>query len=249
MHIISFLPLDKCDLMYYLCNVFRPYTGNFAGYLQPEFTITMALSQNPMTGKMSGTVGNFVTSTHRGKNVIRSKAFLPKDANTDAQKQHRSLFKVLSDEYATLAPLADDGFPSRPVNQSVYNAFLAANMPDAVDYSGEIPVIDYSKLVVSKGTLPGVNVLSTRADETGVTVSYQSVVSPTRVSPADRIAALLKTADGSVFYAEKLRGELKDDTILITSENISRESIVYVYLVVTSADKTKASRTVYVSMS
>jgi hypothetical protein len=37
--------------------------------------VIMATSQNPLTGKMSGAVGNFVTSTLGSKNIVRSKAF------------------------------------------------------------------------------------------------------------------------------------------------------------------------------
>ena len=208
----------------------------------------MAISQNPLTGKMSGTVGNFVTSTYRGQNVIRSRAFNPKDANSEAQQKHRNVFRMLSDEYSSLAQLIKDGFPSRPQNQSAYNAFMAANLSGAVDKSGEYPVIDYPKMILSRGSLPKVNVLSAEVNTEGITVSYQPLSVFPGAAADDMVMAVTKTGDGAVFTVLKPRGDSETDSILLPASGVTKEDVLYIYLMVVSADKTKASQTVYVTL-
>ncbi|MHB9056469.1 MAG: DUF6266 family protein [Paludibacteraceae bacterium] len=207
----------------------------------------MAKSQNPLTGKMSGTVGNFVTSTYRGQNVIRSKAFNPKDANSEAQQKLRNMFKLLKDEYSSLAQFVNGGFPNRPQNQSPWNAFMAVNLPDAFDVSGENPVIDYAKLILSKGPLPGVSLLTAETGADGVTVAYKPMAS--LYSPStDIVKAVLETTANGVFSAQKARGTLAQDSLLIPVADLPAEEVKCMYLLVTSADKTKTSRSLYVPM-
>lgn len=209
----------------------------------------MATSQNPLTGKMSGSVGNFVTTTYKGRNVIRSKAFNPKDANSEAQQKHRSIFKLMSDEYTSLGSIIRIGFPSRPKNQSPYNAFMSANMAVAVDTSGEIPVVDYSKMVLSKGALPKVNVTSATIGEEGITVSYQPLSAYPEASADDVVYAVLKTVEGAVYSASKARGNSNTDSLLLPLPNVTAEDVLCIYVIVVSANKQKASQTSYTVVS
>lgn len=59
-----------------------------------KYAKKMAISQNPMTGKMSGTMGNFVTSSLGSKNIVRAKAFGGRDANSEAQQMQRGGLKT-----------------------------------------------------------------------------------------------------------------------------------------------------------
>lgn len=209
----------------------------------------MAISQNPLTGKMSGTVGNFVTSTHRGQNIVRSKAFNPKDANSEAQQKHRNLFRMLSEEYVSLASVVKNGFPTRPRVQTPYNAFMAINIPNAVDKSGSVPVIDYSKMVISKGSLVRVNLLGAELSVEGVTIRYQPQSHFPGASEDDEVVGVLKTKDGAVYAARKLRGKAETDELLISFPNASSEHVLYIYLLVLSADRSQVSQSVYVSVT
>ncbi|NLI71732.1 MAG: hypothetical protein GX361_03260 [Bacteroidales bacterium] len=209
----------------------------------------MAISQNPLTGKMSGTVGNFVTSTHRGQNIVRSKAFNPKDANSEAQQKHRNLFRMLSEEYVSLASVVKNGFPARPRVQTPYNAFMAINIPNAVDKSGSVPVIDYSKMVISKGSLVRVNLLGAELSVEGVTIRYQPQSHIPGASEDDEVVAVLKTQEGAVYVASKLRGSAEADEFLIAFPDASAERVLYAYLLVLSADRNSVSQSVYVSVT
>ena len=94
-------------------------------------------------------MGNFVTTVYRGQNVFRAKVFMPKNENSIAQHKQRVSFKLIVDAYEALGGMSDIGFPKRPVIFLPFNAFMVANLPSEVNKTGVIPVIDYTKLVVS----------------------------------------------------------------------------------------------------
>ena len=126
----------------------------------------MSLSQNPMTGIMHKSMANFVTTVYRGRNVIKAKVFMPKDVNSPAQQNQRACFKLIVKEYESFGGIPDLGFTNRPRVYSPYNAFMKANLSNAIDKTGVVPVIDYNKLVVSSGTLTEVIVTAATADAT-----------------------------------------------------------------------------------
>ena len=88
-------------------------------------------------GKMAKSFANVNTYVHKGQNVISSKAFNRKDANTEAQQAHRSGFKLISELNQSIGGFIENGFPVRPEKQSPYNYFMALNLPNAIDNSGE----------------------------------------------------------------------------------------------------------------
>ena len=42
----------------------------------------MSIAQNPLMGPMRKSMGNFTTSSYNGRNVVKSKAFMKKDARS-----------------------------------------------------------------------------------------------------------------------------------------------------------------------
>ncbi len=217
--------------------------------VKTEISNAMATSQNPLIGRMSGTVGNFVTSSYRGQNVVRSKAFNPKDAKTEAQQRHRSLFRMLSDEYSSLAEFIKLGFPTRPRRQSAYNAFMAVNLQNAVDKTGEFPVIDYSKMLISRGTLPKVNILTAELAEELLKLNYHSLSGLPGASENDELIVVLKTTSGAVFHSQKVRGNTEQETLQLAVPGIVSEDILYIYATVLSEDRTKVSQSVYIALT
>jgi hypothetical protein len=206
----------------------------------------MSISQNPMTGQMKKSMANFSTYTLKGQNIIRSKAFNRKDANTEAQQAHRTGFRLIVDEYQLLGGLADTSFPNRLVTQTPYNAFVGINLPAAIDNTGETPVIDYSKMVVADGAYPGIIGIGATIQATGITVSFKSQISRRDTSESDKVIAFMRTNDGAVYENESVRGNTTTGEIIIECDGVQKEDVVYVYLFATSPDGKKVSRSVYV---
>jgi hypothetical protein len=209
----------------------------------------MSRAQNPLTGQMAGSMGNFVTTRLGKKNIIRAKAFEPRDAKTESQVKQRDGFKMIVDLFPALGSIPAEGFVQRPANTSVYMAFMGANMPGAIDKSGETSVIDYSKLTVSNGSMSKVIVREATLDETGITVRYMPSLKNELNEPTDEIVALALLESGELWIERQPRGSESADSILIPVTNITAADILGVYVFAKRSDGSKSSKTAYVSIS
>jgi len=212
-------------------------------------TTTMSKAQNPMTGQMSGSMANFVTTTHGGANVIRSKAFNQQDAKTEAQQKQRGGFKMLAEEYVGFGGVTDQGFPECPKGMSAYNLFMAANLPAAIDKSGAEPIVDYSKMVVANGTLPSVVVTGGEVTPTGITIGYQTNLLIPKVSATDEVVAVVKTTVGELLVTKQARGGDTAGNIIVAYPGISVADVKCCYLFVRTVDGMKSTKSVYVPLS
>ncbi len=201
-----------------------------------------------MTGQMTGSMANFVTSTRNGQNEIRSKAFNPKDPNTPAQQLQRACFKLITDEHQSFGGATDEGFPEADSGQSSYNLFVAANLPAAIDKSGAEPVIDYSKLLVANGSLPKVVIQDATIVAGGISISYQTNVKVPKVNASDEVVVVAKTQIGELLLEKQLRGDLKTGTILLDYPGIKAADVMCCYLFVRNADGSKTSRSTFVEL-
>ncbi len=209
----------------------------------------MSISQNPMTGQMKKSMANFSTYTLKGQNIIRSKSFNRKDANSLAQQNHRSGFKLVLAEYKTLKGIVATGFPNRLITQSPFNAFTEYNMKNAVDKSGEYPVIDYAKMVITNGSYEGVIAKNAVVTENGIVVTFKSRGNVPGTLATDKVTALVKTSDGALYLAKGVRGNGVTGEISIDCPEVTKEDILYVFLYVTSSDGTSISKSEYVPLS
>lgn len=216
--------------------------------IKPFAIMLMSKAQNPMTGCMSGSMANFVTTTRGGQNIIRSKAFNPRDANTAAQQLHRTCFKLIGAEYLSFGGLADESFPERAPNQSGYNMFMAANLPEAIDKSGQIPVVDYSKLKVSGGTLLKVTVSNATIVAEGVRISYKSWVRLPSVNASDEVIVVLKKQNDELYIDSQVRGDAAESNILLNCPGIKAADVKCCYLYVRNANGSKASDSTYIAL-
>ena len=200
-------------------------------------------------GQMAKSFANVNTYVHRGQNVISSKAFNRKDANTDAQKVQRASFKLIADVFNSLGGYGELGFPSRPEKQSAYNCFMQLNLPGAIDNSGDAPVIDYSLLQLAKGTLPAVLIDAAVLTPDGLTVDAASCVSYPRAQATDKVQLIAKTKVGAVYSVSQERGNDAALTITLVMPNVTVTDIEFVYLFMLSNDGRKASNSIYVNVT
>ena len=209
----------------------------------------MSVVQNPLTGQMRKSYANVNTYVHKGQNVISSKAFNRKDKNTDAQKAQRANFKLIGDTWVWVGNFATTGLLNLPQSQSPYNVFMTMNLPGAIDNSGEVPVIDYPKLQIARGSLTAVEVMSTSVVASVLTVNYDSQMDFPKVDATDVVTVLVKTIKGAVYFTRQARGEAFEGTLLVQMRNVVLADIECVYLFTTTADGKKASNSVFVTVA
>jgi hypothetical protein len=174
--------------------------------------------------------------------------FTRKDANTELQKAQRASFKLIVNAYQALGGLADSGFPMRPVTLTPYNAFVAANLPNAIDNTGISPVINYRKMVVAQGTLPSAAIIAAVANAAGITVSYKAKLTIPNAATTDVVMLIAKMKDGEIMVASQPRGSEEENSILLAAPNITKDDLDYLYLFVTKADRKNASNSVFVEV-
>jgi len=208
----------------------------------------MARSQNPMTGKMSGSMGNFVTSSLGSQNIVKTKAFGRRDAKTEAQQKQRDGFKMIGELFPMLGSIPHEGFAQRASESSVYAAFMAANLSGAIDKSGNVAAVDYANLKVADGKLSVPVVKSGTLTAQGITISYLSSLMNKLNLPTDELVALALLTNGELWIERQPRGEAVESTILIPVENVVSDDILGVYVFSKRADGSKVSKSVYVPL-
>jgi hypothetical protein len=209
----------------------------------------MSKSQNPMTGHMSGSMANFNTYTRNGENIISSKAFARTDAHSVSQIAQRASFKLIVDAYKAFGGIPKISFPERLATQTAFNAFIQANLPAAIDKTGPVPVIDYSKMLVAKGTLPEVSVQTAVAGAAGITLSYKTDLLIPDVLATDEVTAFAKLKTGELIVARQVRGTQELGTILIAYAGINADDVECCFLFVLNEEGSNASDSTYVVVS
>ncbi|WP_262886117.1 DUF6266 family protein [Flavobacterium phycosphaerae] len=107
-------------------------------------------------GPFSGKVGTVVGANWRGKDVMRS---LPKKTDrtpTDTQLLQREKFTAVSNFLTPISPVISKCFGSGSGELTRRNQAMSYHMKEAVTYVDPDFEIDFAKVMVAKGDLPGV---------------------------------------------------------------------------------------------
>ena len=113
----------------------------------------MAIVQNPITGRSSGTYAGAVFATQFGKNVLRSKPVSASVSQSDASKLARQKFKALAEALKELLPALSLFFTSKEFGMPVFSYMLKQAYHSAVSGTLNNVVVDYSKLLVAQDSL------------------------------------------------------------------------------------------------
>ena len=105
-------------------------------------------------GLLSGKLGNQIWCIRNGKNYVRSRRTIVSKPKTAKQLDHSARFILMVRFLKTLTPFLRIGFKSKTGKMSAFNAAMSYNLMNAI--AGTYPdyIIDYSKVMVSIGSLP-----------------------------------------------------------------------------------------------
>ncbi|WP_170172556.1 DUF6266 family protein [Hymenobacter rigui] len=161
----------------------------------------MARIYSPL-GNIKGSLGNLTFSGGTGDNQIRQK-IASNSSNTPAQQNTRSRFKLLADLFRKFSGAAQMGLLTQG-GKSAYNRFVQLNFINTQADALNVASIDYSKLVLSGGSvepLAGVGAVLDAA--TGkVTVSFADNTNGNTALETDGVkAVVVNKATGRVMAA------------------------------------------------
>ena len=208
----------------------------------------MSRSQNPVTGAMSGSYGNITTLRFAGKNFIRAKPFEPKDAKTPKQLLHREKFSMLADIYTAFGGITDTGFLLLKKGMTGYNMFISTNFKLAFDKTSKVPVINYSRLLVSMGAIPRVSLLESGVGAQGITIRYEPNIGLPKVSDTDELTAFAWLKNMKLLIEKQTRGNEETGTLVLNCPDLNVEDVVCCYLFARSADGKMSSNSIYVQV-
>ncbi|NRR92834.1 hypothetical protein HSX10_14770 [Winogradskyella undariae] len=161
----------------------------------------MATFEKGILGGFSGKVGNVVGARWRGKNVMRS---LPQRGDytpTVRQEEQRQKFKTVIRFLSPISEVLDLYFGSPQGDKSRTNLATSYHLKDAVVSTAQGMVMDYAKVLISKGDLRGVEAgtIATGAGQT-LDFGWQDNSRQGKATATDVLIVVVYTPDLNLFY-------------------------------------------------
>ena len=116
----------------------------------------MAITQNPFTGRSRGKFATAVFSKQFGKNTMRSKPLQVANPRTQKQMEQRTKFSLMVELSRMFLPFIKTSFKQVAVGMSEFNMFMKTNIGNVITGTYPDYTIDFTQLIVAKGTLTGV---------------------------------------------------------------------------------------------
>ena len=207
----------------------------------------MGIGTGGINGGYSGKAGSLIGYYRLGKWVVRGmpKLSAKNKRGTTAQKASRSLFTKMQYFLSPIVDFVRVGFnvEGRSKQMTAHNAAKSYNMLNAFTPEGEI---DYSKVLISFGKLPGAINATVEKDELGLLFSWTN-------NSADKGA---KTDDQVILLAYDVAQELTFGTLsgarrnegkdLIKLQGHKTHSVFQVYIAFISDDRERVSKSSYI---
>lgn len=114
----------------------------------------MARSQNTLIGRASGSVGEVTFLTWKAVNVIRAKMSHQTNPNSPSQAAQRFKYNFILSFYQAHKEFINIGLKGSNRKMTIYNLFQNQNLKSIfINNFPSLPIVDYSKIQISKGLL------------------------------------------------------------------------------------------------
>lgn len=134
----------------------------------------MGTIKKGILGGVSGAVGNVVGANWKGIDYLRIKPSNVSNPNTDLQSTQRLKFSAVLKFLQPITEFIRVGFKAYAIKMSAFNAAFSYNYHNALTGSYPDFGLDYAKVLVSRGNLPGaVNPACTSTDPGKVNLTWE----------------------------------------------------------------------------
>ena len=113
----------------------------------------MGTIKQGILGGFNGKVGTVVGSSWKGTAYMRGRAQHIKNPRTAGQIYQRNAMKAIALALRPIASILSITFKNSAQKMSGYNKAVSINYKEAIIDQDGTPVVDYSKLILSKGTI------------------------------------------------------------------------------------------------
>ncbi|MCM1531536.1 MAG: DUF6266 family protein [Bacteroides sp.] len=149
----------------------------------------MGVIKQGILGGFSGKVGTVIGGSWKGISYMRALAQSYNDARTEKQVNQRSKFRIALKFLQSISPFIKIGYKSQANKRTAMNAAMAHVVKETFNADGT--AIDFAKVVVSRGSLPGVMGCTADVDAGQVKVSWSDNSDTTGAATTDKIMFLL----------------------------------------------------------
>lgn len=208
----------------------------------------MARVQNTLIGKSSGSVGGATFSTWKGINVLKSKATVVANPQTQLQQDQRNRMTLLVAMFRAVSGALNIGYSKLANEMSAYNAFIKANLLPA-NFGGAAPSMSltYANLLTAKGTMgttPITAVTGTNASA-NVPVTWNQALTPIGSSVDDIAVAAVYNATQDVWgYVASAARSTGTTTVVMPSPSATSD-VLHGYLFFRNPVTTEVSDSEY----
>jgi hypothetical protein len=152
-------------------------------------------------GGFSGKVGSVVGGSWKGISYMRGKAASIKNPQSLHQRQQRNKFALALSVLQPLVAFIRIGFKRYAYKKSEFNAAMSYTIRNAIVGTYPNYEIDYSKLLVSRGTLTGAN-SATATPQTGkIKLAWEDNSGIGEAQPTDKaLAVAINPEKGEAAY-------------------------------------------------
>lgn len=196
-------------------------------------------------GGFHGTVGTVVGASWKGIDYMRSKAESIKNPRTRGQVTQRNRFATTLQFLQPITSYIRIGFRPYAVKQTSFNAAMAYNIKNAI--VGEYPnfELDYSKALVSRGTLTPVEGANANVTSSGVTFFWRDNSGTGNALLTDMAMPLLFNKDKEEAVFSTAGGKRFEEETTLTVPADWTGSKVEAYLGFISADGKSVATSIY----
>jgi len=205
----------------------------------------MGTIKQGILGGFRGRVGNVIGSSWKGQDVMKIRPASVSNPNTERQQQQRAKFGLVGRFNRAHLNLIRIGFRAYTKNMTAGNAAMSYNLLNAV--TGNFPdlSIDFSKVMISMGTLATVGDVSASSEASAsVTLNWITNLQAANGSDSDQvIASLYDKKSGEVVYFPGCASRQEGTVDLDLPANWSgRIAEVFVFLISLEGTGLSASR-------
>ena len=200
-------------------------------------------------GGFSGTVGTVVGSTNKkGDDIIRAKSKKRRTSNTEGQVSQRTKFGLVTSFMQGISPVLKTSLKqlADAQNMSVYNYACRHALKNAIVGTEAQPELDYSKIIISDGSLSRISGASAIKEGDNIKFSWSETVGNSIGKLGDNVALLVyNVTNGEISYSlgEVLRSE-KTATLPIPYSETGDQLLFYLFFQ-SATDPTMVSTSQY----
>lgn len=175
---------------------------------------------NMLLGHARGKVGSLVFSRSNGQQIVRARAEVVKNPQTESQMIQRILLNTIAQAYSKMSAIVDHSFEGIPAGQKSMSYFMKKNLTNIRQVLASVGDLDanppYVSPVgtnvfatndyeVSRGSLPVINPTAVNADVMKLAIAantYKAVIDATGLQRGDQLTFLIldESPNGNVTF-------------------------------------------------